>query len=400
VPVADTTQFGLIVCVCAAAFLLAVLSSRISLFLRVPAPAIFLVGAAVAAAAVPHLSDIPTQTVQRLVTVALVVILFDGGMHIGWGRFRPVAGPILWLGVAGTAVTTVGLAAVAHFAFHIGWFESMLLGTALAPTDPAVVFSVLGGKQVGGRAGTLLEGESGANDPVGIALMVALLTAHETGTGAVWHGIGEFATQMIVGAAAGIAGGLALRWFIGAVDLPGEGLDAVRALAGAFLIYGVATVAHGSGFLAVLAAGMLIGDAGAKEEHEIRVFHASLASVAEIVAFVVLGLTVDLGALWRDWAWFIGLVLAIVLAFVLRPVLCGLLLWPVRLARGERLFVLWAGLKGAVPILLGVFIVADGIAGYARLYAVIFVVVTFSVVVQGGLVPTVARRLSVPIAED
>jgi cell volume regulation protein A len=113
---------------------------------------------------------VSVTTVQRVVTVALAVILFDGGMHIGWRRFRQVAGPVVWVGVAGTFVTAAALAALAHALFGLDWWAALLLGTALAPTDPAVVFSVLGRREVAGRSGTILEGESGANDPVGIAL--------------------------------------------------------------------------------------------------------------------------------------------------------------------------------------------------------------------------------------
>ena len=109
-------------------------------------------------------------------SVALVLILFDGGMHIGWRRFRAAAGPIAWIGIAGTAVTAAAVAAVAHFILGFEWQVSLLLGAALSPTDPAVVFSVLGRREISGRSGTILEGESGANDPVGIALLVSLLT--------------------------------------------------------------------------------------------------------------------------------------------------------------------------------------------------------------------------------
>lgn len=397
---ADVTTFGWIVLVCAIAFLGAALSSRITTRLRIPAPAVFLIGAAIVSNVWPSATNLPFVTVQRLVTLALVIILFDGGMHIGWDRFRTAAGPVVWLGVAGTVATAGGIAVLAHWLFALGWTESLLLGTAVAPTDPAVVFSVLGGKEVGGRAGLLLEGESGANDPVGIALMVALLEAHDrSGASAFGRGLEEFALQMVVGAAIGLVGGYGLRWFMRSVDLPHLGLDSVRALAGAFAIYGLATVARGSGFLAVLVAGMLLGDTDFKRHDEVRAFHTSMASVAEIVAFVVLGLTIDLSTVWRDWSWFIGLTLGVLLALVVRPVLGALVLWPIRLPIGERLFVLWAGLKGAVPVLLGVFIVMSDVAGRERLYAIIFVVVTFSVVVQGGLAPTVANRLRVPMME-
>ena len=183
------------------------------------------------------------------------------------------------------------------------------------------------------------------------------------------------------------------------VRLPSEGLYALRALAGAFAIYGLATVAHGSGFLAVLIAGIIVGDAEVPYRREIRRFHASLASIAEIVAFVVLGLTVESGrccartpggsvSCWpycsRSWS---GRCSAV------------LVLWPIALTRGERVFVLWSGLKGAVPILFGVFIVAAGAAHERQIYAIIFVVVLFSVIVQGGLVPWVARRCGVLVRD-
>jgi cell volume regulation protein A len=150
----------------------------------------------------------------------------------------------------------------------------------------------------------------------------------------------------------------------------------------------------------VFIAGIVIGDEGAPYKREITRFFGALSSLAEIVAFVVLGLTVDLGTLRDGNAWVIGLVLAAVLAFVIRPLLVGLVLLPVRLTRGERAFVLWSGLKGAVPILLGTFVLdATGLGDKTELYGVIFVVVLFSVVVQGGLVPWVADRAGVPMRE-
>jgi potassium/hydrogen antiporter len=181
------------------------------------------------------------------------------------------------------------------------------------------------------------------------------------------------------------------------VPLPSEGLYPLRVLAGALVIYGAATVAHGSGLLAVFIAGVLAGDARAPYKGEIERFHAALASLAEIVAFIVLGLTVGLHTLPDSGALGIGLTLAVLLTIVVRPLLVGLLLLPVRLAWGERLFVLWAGLKGAVPILLGTFLLTADVPDASRLYAVIVVVVAFSVIVQGGLVPAVAARLGVPM---
>jgi potassium/hydrogen antiporter len=395
----DVEHFGLIMVITAAAVVAAVLSNRLSERIRIPAPAIFLLAAAVASDLIPALGQRSVTTVQRVVTVALAVILFDGGMQVGWRRFRAATGPVVWVGVAGTFVTAAALAALAHWLFGLDWRAALLLGTALAPTDPAVVFSVLGRREVAGRTGTILEGEAGANDPVGIALLASLLTVDPaTGPVAAAGSVaGQFVLQLAVGAAVGVAGGVLLVWFMRQVPLPSEGLYPLRVLASALVIYGAATVAHGSGFLAVFIAGILVGDARAPYKGEIERFHAALASLAEIVAFIVLGLTVGLHTLPDSGALGIGLALAVLLTVVVRPLGVGLLLLPVRLGWGERLFVLWAGLKGAVPILLGSFLLTAGVPDATRLYAVIVVVVAFSVIVQGSLVPVVARRLGVPM---
>ncbi|HEX8861186.1 MAG TPA: potassium/proton antiporter [Actinomycetes bacterium] len=392
-----TESFGLMVLVVALAGLAALFFNRISERTRIPAPAIFLVLAAIASDLVPRLGTIRVETVEGVVTVALAVILFDGGMRIGWRRLRPAALATVWLGVVGTLVTAGALALCAQLLFGLDWRLALLLGTALAPTDPAVVFSVLGRREIGGRAGTLLEGESGANDPVGIALLVALLAAGGSGLATAWTVTWQFALQMAVGLVVGIVGGRLLLLAMRRLPLPSEALYPLRVLAAALAIYGAATAAKGSGFLAVLVAGIVIGDENAPYKGEIERFHSALASLAEIVAFVLLGLTVRLASLPEGNAWGIGLALAVLLTLVIRPLLVGLLLWPVRLRRGERLFVLWTGLKGAVPILLGTFIVEGGVPQANRLYEIIFTVVAFSVIVQGGLVVTMAHRLKVPL---
>jgi potassium/hydrogen antiporter len=390
-------EFGLVVLVIGLIGTAAVLSNRLSARLRVPAPAFFLICATVAAQLWPDGTLLPVATVERVVTVALAFILFDGGMHIGWRRFRTAATAIVWVGVAGTLVTAAGAAVAAHVVAGMDWRLSLLLGTAVAATDPAVVFSVFGRREIAGRTGVLLEGESGANDPVGIALLAALLAAHGSAGSAAWHVVAGFILQMAVGTAIGTAGGLALLTFMRRVPLPSEGLYSPRVLAGVLVIFGLAVVAQGSGFLAVFVAGILIGDEPAPYKQEIQRFHSSLASLAEIVAFVMLGLTMRLSALGSADTWPAGLAIAALLAFVIRPVLGGLVSLPVWLTRRERVFFLWTGLKGAVPILLGMTIVGSGTPGAARAYQVIFVIVGFSVTLQGGLVPALAHRLRIPL---
>ena len=391
----DTEPFALIVLLAAAVVLVAVLSNRLTEWVKVPSPALVLAGAAIAVQIIPALHAPPRLVVERVVTVALVFILFDGGMHIGWSRFRSAVGPIATVGVIGTFATVAATAVFAHLAFGLAWYLALLVATAVAPTDPAVVFSVLGQQEISGRSGTILEGESGANDPVGIALLASLISAGGLSLGAFGGVVAEFLVQMTVGAAIGVVGGWALLWFTRRVPLPSEGLYPLRTLACALLVFAVATLAHGSGFLAVFAAGIAIGDGRAPFKREIERFHTALASLAEIVAFVALGLTVDVGEIAHPDVWVPGVILGAVLGFVIRPVVVGLSLIPARLKPNERNFVLFAGLKGAVPILLGIFLLDDHVADAQRLFGIIAVVVVFSVVVQGSLVPVAARLFRV-----
>jgi cell volume regulation protein A len=395
--VSETIRFGLIIVLIAAVGLVAVLSSRLTERLKLPVPALMLIAAAIAVKVIPALHSPPPRTVERLVTVALVCILFDGGAHIGWGRFREAAIPIVVVGVAGTFLTTAGAAVLLHLAFGIGWYSCLLVATAVAPTDPAMVFSVLGRREIAGRSATILEGESGANDPVGIALMAGLLSAGGLSGHAFGHVGIEFAEQLLIGATIGIVGGRGLLWFIRRVPLPSEGLYPLRTLASVLLLYGITTVAHGSGFLAVFIAGILIGDARIPYKLEIQRFHGALAGLAEIVAFVVLGMTVDLAELRHVDVWVPGLVLGAAITVAIRPALIGLCLIPARLQRNERNFVLFAGLKGAVPILLGELLREAHVAHTERLYGIVVIVVVFSVVVQGSLTPTVARLVRLPM---
>jgi potassium/hydrogen antiporter len=393
----DLEPFAVIVAIAALALLVAVASSRISERIGIPTPAIFLIAASIAADLSPTLGSLSIVADQRIVTVALVLILFDGGMHIGWRRFRSAAGGVVWIGVAGTLVTAGALALAAHGLFNFDWKLALLIGTALAPTDPAVVFSVLGRREISGRSGTLLEGESGANDPVGIALMISLLGATGGGWTAVGHGVFEFGLQMVLGLAFGLVGGYALLWLMRHLPMPNEALYSLRTVAFSLLVYGVAAACHGSGFLAVFLAGILVGDGRAPYKREIERFASAASSLSEIIAFTVLGLSIPISdALGHGRVW-TGLGLAALLILVVRPLLVGALLVPIKLRMGERAFVLWSGLKGAVPILLGTYVIAEGVKGADRLYSVIFVVVLISVVVQGGLVPALARLWKVPM---
>jgi cell volume regulation protein A len=394
-------EFSRIILVVCGALSIAIVVRVLAARLGLPTAALLLVAAAVASDVSETLAGLLSfEDVQRVATLALVAILFDGGISIGVRRFRAAAVPIAVLGVLGTFGTAALVAVAAHVLLGLDWTMSGLIGAALAPTDPAVTFSVLAGKEVEGRSGTILEGESGFNDPVGIALMIGMveLATHDDAsvTAVAW----EFLVEMGVGLAVGAAAGMALLLLIPRFPLPDGSLYPLTVLLSAGVIYGAASTAHGSGFLAVFVAGIVLGDASYRQRDEVRSFHSALADLGELAVFVSLGLTVDLAFIGREGLWWQGLVLAVLLGFVIRPLVVAPLLFPSRLGRGERLFVIWCGLKGAVPILLASLAVVGGTDDAAEIYGIVFVVVLFSVLVQGSTVSTVAARLGVPMRND
>ena len=393
----ELIDFGLIVLVVAAGFLLMLLSTKVTERVPIPAPVIFLLAAALASDLFPSLAEHTSiRTVERIGVVAIILILFDGGMKVGWRRFRGSAAPIAALGVVGTFATAGAMAVFAHAFFGFGWTTAWILGAALAPTDPAVMFSVLGNREVRGRSGTILEGESGGNDPVGIALVIGMLEFATHEDASLWTIVTDFVVEMAVGLAIGAAGA-ALLLRLMRVSLPGESLYAIRTLVAAAVLYGVATIAHGSGFLAVFVAGLLLGDARAPFKREIERFQGAMASVAEITVFAALGLTFHFRDLGRGGIWLDGILLALLLGLVARPLVVAVLLAPVRLRWAERAFIAWAGLKGAVPILLATFALLEGLDEGNRIYNLVVVVVMVSVLTQGSTILFAARRLGIPI---
>ncbi|HEX2293672.1 MAG TPA: cation:proton antiporter [Gaiellaceae bacterium] len=391
----ELVDFGTIVLLLSGGLMLALLASKTSERFPIPEPALFLVLAAVASDIFPELSErVTILEVERIAVVALIVILFNGGTLVGWRRFRVAAVPIFSLGVFGTFATAGIVALSAHYVLDFEWITAGLLGAALAPTDPAVMFSVLAGKEIRGRAGTILEGESGVNDPVGIALMIGMIELAENADATFWVVVEEFAVEMSVGLLIGLLGAAAMRPLL-RVSLPNPGLYPIRTLAAAGIVYGVASVAHGSGFLAVFVAGIALGDADVPLRDEIERFHTSLASLAEVVVFVALGITVDVTNVLTSTRFLEGLVIAVILALVARPLAVGPLLAPIRMPRNEKLFVIWSGLRGAVPILLAAFALLAEVDESERVYEIVFVVVAFSVIVQGSSIPMVARRLRI-----
>jgi len=283
----EISDFGAAILAVSGAVFVALLGMRLADRISLPYAAVFLAGAVLLGELVPRAEQLLSiKEVERIAVVALIVILFHGGLHIGPRRFRGSAGPILALGIVGTFVTAGVIALAAHYVLGFAWIEAGLIGAAIAPTDPAVTFSVFGAREVRGRSGTILEGEAGMNDPVGIALMIGMIELATADEGGLMIVAGEFAREMALGLVAGVAGALLLLPVMRRIRLTSPALYPIRVLAGAGIIYGIASVAGGSGFLAVFVAGVLLGDAAAPRKGEIEDFHASLAGLAEIAAFV------------------------------------------------------------------------------------------------------------------
>jgi cell volume regulation protein A len=393
----EITHFAGPLTLVVAGLALAVLATTLTGRLPVPAPALFLAGAAIASAIAPSVRhDVGIITVERVAIVALIVILFNGGRDIGAHRLRQSLGDVTALGLLGTFITAAALAVAAKVMLGLDWPVGGVLGAALAPTDPAVMFSVLGRQEIGGRSGTVLEGEAGINDPAGIALLLGMVEVATHPNTSILIVLKDFALEMGIGVALGLVGGKLLNVALGRLRLGDSGLYPVFTLACAGLLYGATSLAGGSGFCAVFVAGLLLGDARLPYAAEIDHFTASLASLAEVAVFVALGLTINLAAITvTDWLDGLGLFLA--MAILVRPLVVVITLAGSALNRPEKTLIAWSGLKGAVPILLAAFAVLGHVADRQRIYDVIFVVVLASVVIQGGLVPVIAARLRIPM---
>ncbi len=331
----------------------------------------------------------------RLGTCALVLILFDGGLNTPLARVRSVLGPaavLATLGVAGTA----GLAATAaRFLFHVPWTYALLLGAIVSSTDAAAVFSVLrgSGTQLRDHVGTTLELESGLNDPMAVILTLALTETLVTGQPPGLRLLAEVGLQLLLGTLLGALLGTAAAWLLSRVSLPAPGLVPVVTVAVALVTFGLTTLLHGSGFLAVYLAGMALGRTTLKDRAGLLRVHDGLAWLAQVGMFLLLGLLVfpsHLGAVALP-----GTILALVLAFVARPLVVVLCLLPFRYTWRERLYIGWVGLRGAVPIILATFPVLAEVPGSTLLFNVVFYSVVVSGVLPGATVARVSRWLSV-----
>jgi cell volume regulation protein A len=364
--------------------------------LDVAVPLVFLgAGLALGALSGTARHEVDAGQLETAGTIALVLILVDGGLRTGIVALRRELAPVLALGIGGTLVTFGLVAVTTHWVTGLGWTPSLIVGAALSPTDPAAVFSVLHGRSGGSlRVATVLEGEAGFNDPVAIALVIALIDAARKGHD---PGVGEIAWTMLREGVVGAIVGVGLALLLDRLISPrGPTIGVAPALVvslGAFLAFGVAGVAHGSGFLAAYLFGLVLGDRLEDVRATVGRLHDQLSSLAEVGMFVLLGvalMTIPLrGSLVE------AIVIAALLVLVIRPVVAGPVMASAGLGRAGTIFGVWGGLKGAVPILLGSLPIARGLADGNRLFALVGLVVVFSLLVQGLTLGRLARRLGI-----
>jgi len=371
-----------------------VLASLLAARLRLPALVLFLgVGMLIGTDGLGWI-DFDNYPLARLIgTVALALILFEGGLATGLPEVRPVLAPAVALAVVGTAGTALlaGIAAIALF--DLSPPEGLLVGAIVSATDGAAIFALLRGSPLPRRIARTLEGEAGLDDPVAVLLVLAIIEFIRRPD----YGLGDaalfFVQQLGIGTALGLAVGWASARVLGRAPSLPAGLGLVASLATAAVAYGAATALHGSGFLAVYLAGLVLGTPALPTQRSRLAFHEGLASVAEIGMFFTLGLLVfpsQLGDVLVE-----GTLLALVVAFVARPIAAGLATSVGGFSTEERIVLAWAGLRGAVPVVLATFPVIEGIPRSLEFFNIVFFAVLVSTVIQGSTIGALARRLNV-----
>jgi cell volume regulation protein A len=329
--------------------------------------------------------------------VSLTAILYEGGLSTSWRRLREVAVPALSLSTVGVVVTAGVTGAAAYGLFDLSWAESLLLGAVVASTDAAAVFATLRNTRLRRGLARTLEAESGANDPVAIALTLGLIAwIGQRGYGAA-DLAGLLVRQLGLGLVIGVGLSLVAKWVFARIPQSISAFVPVASVATAAVAFGAADAVHGSGFLAVYLVGLAVGSTPSRYRSELVAFHLGLAYVAQVAMFIVFGLLVFPSQL--PHVALAGLGLTAVLILVARPVA----VWAStaalgRFTRRERLLLGWAGLRGAVPIVLGTFVLSSNVRGGETIFNAVFFVVLVSTVLQGTTLEWVAKKLGLLIS--
>jgi cell volume regulation protein A len=329
------------------------------------------------------------QLTQVLGYAALVVILAEGGLGTKWHEIKPVMASATVLATVGPMVSVLVTGAAAHFLVGLDWRQAFIIGAVVSSTDAAAVFSVLRNVSLPKRLTGVLEAESGFNDAPVVILVVAFSA---TGPIAPWY---ELAGHIVLELAIGVAVGLAIGW-IGAyglkhVALPASGLYPIAVMSIAVTAYAAGALGHGSGFLAVYLASLVLGNAKLPHRPATRGFAEGLGWIAQIGLFVLLGLLVTPHELGDDIV--PAIVIGLFLTLLARPASVIVSLTPFRVSWRDQALMSWAGLRGAVPIVLATIPMVAGISDSRRTFNIVFVLVIIYTLVQGPTLPWMARRL-------
>lgn len=374
--------------------ILSVIASKFSDRLGIPTLIIFLVIGMLAGSDGPggiYFDD--ARLAQNLGIIALVIILFSGGLDTSWKRTRAVMKDGIILATAGVLITALSLGVFAHFIFDIPLLDAVLLGSIVSSTDAAAVFSVLRSKGVHlkGRLKPLLEFESGSNDPMAVFLTVAVSLVLTDPERTLWGLVPMFFQQMILGALLGIAAGKLAVFLTNRLRLGYSGLYPVLTLGVLFLTYSITALIGGSGFLAVYLVGLMMSREEFLHKRSLLRFYDGLAWLMQIVMFLALGLLVFPSRLVTIAL--PGLAVALFLTLVARPVSVFLTTAFSKISLPERVFISWVGLRGAVPIILATYPRLMGIPQSDLIFNTVFFVVLVSALLQGTTIPFVAKKL-------
>ncbi len=332
------------------------------------------------------------ELAREVCAIGLAAILFEGGLQTSWRRLRQVAAAAALLSTVGVAVTALVTGLAAYLLFDLTWLEAVLLGAVVSSTDAAAVFATLRVTHIRRRVARTLEAESGGNDPMAIALTVGLIAWIESPDD---HGLGELVLLVVrelgLGLVVGVALGALAMWLFGRLPTSIGAFAGVASVATAALSFGVADVVGGSGFLAVYLVGLAVGSTPSRYRRQLVSFHEGMAFLAQVVIFVVLGLLVFPSDL-VDVA-LPGLALALALTLVARPISVWASTAFADYTQRERALLGWAGLRGAIPIVLATFVLSSEVGERNTIFNAVFFVVVVSVILQGTTLERVARRL-------
>jgi potassium/hydrogen antiporter len=324
--------------------------------------------------------------------IGLVLILYEGGLQTSWRRLRQVAVPAALLSTVGVAVSAVLTGVAAHALFDLSWLEAVLLGAVVSSTDAAAVFATLRFTQIRRGLARTLEAESGGNDPMAIAMTLGLIAWIEQDS----YGLDDLSLLVVrelgLGLLVGAVLGAAATWVFARLPPSIGAFAPVASVATAALGFGAAEVIGGSGFLAVYLVGLAVGSTPSRYRRQLVAFHEGLAFLAQVALFIVLGLLVfpsDLPGVAVP-----SLALALVLMLVVRPVAVLASTALNKFSARERALLGWAGLRGAIPIVLATFVLSSDVSEASTIFNAVFFIVVVSAIVQGTTLEWLARRLN------